>query len=142
MTGAEAATLTGALLVTKGQALPAPECVTIVPGGNDVTDVDERFVVLATGNRIDARPNKANRSPREPVSRPLRVKASVKLNPDLHRRLRLATTHLGQSMQDFLVTAAERYLSQVQPALRNGQCACIAQDMSDAQEAPRARKTA
>lgn len=115
MERAPASALTRALLVRKGAATPSPG------DGEDGTgarDVVPHLVVLGR----DA-PAVAQR--RRPGSGGRR-RITLRLDAARHRRLRLAATHLGVSLQEVLIAALDSHLAGIAPGLAGGGCTCLA----------------
>ncbi len=107
MNGFKAATLTGSLLVAKGDAAPS-------------------------GSRPADRPSATVQSlPRSATRRPAARRddgfthLSLRINSVRHLRLRLAAAHLGRSGNSLVVAALDHYLDHVLPTLLEGKCPCL-----------------
>lgn len=94
----DAASLSGVLLVAKGDAAPSRQSM-FDPGAPD---------------------GAGRHRPRDQ-----RARIPLRLDEKRHRRLRLAGAHLGQSAQAVLVAALDHYLDQVMPGLLGGGCRCL-----------------
>ena len=107
------ASLTSALLVRKGAAIPAG------------------YSALAAAARA-GRPRpldpagvgspKRRRSERLPD---LRTRISLRLDPERHLKLKLSAAHLHRNLQDVLIAALDSYLDQIGPTVKAGTCACL-----------------
>ena len=119
----KAASLTGALIARKGAAKPwRPE------RGNGHADSMSR-----------AAPAPAALSPKAPKRSAGRAKTksaagaasadkrsfTLRLTPEQHLRMRLASVHLGQSAQHLLIAALDEHLARVAPRIKGGRCLCI-----------------
>lgn len=118
----KAATLTSALMVAKGAAVPAG-LLASGPG----PAMRRAPYVNGTGPRRAARPA---------PTRPRRIKLTVRLDPAQHLRLKLTAAHLQRSIQDLLAEALERQLSLTAPKVRDGSCLCVAQGTAPARQRP------
>lgn len=98
MSAAKAASLTSALLFAKGAASPSGFRAMAPP------------VLRDTYGKARA---------------DMRIRLSIRLDPERHRRLRLALVHLRQHGQDFVVAALDHYLEQVVPTLLANPCRCL-----------------
>lgn len=143
MSNRNAASLTGSLLVRKGAAAPSP---LRRESGSDAPS-RSRFkpklapspVTLRAANDKLARSakgaakgnGKPRRSRTKTAAEPAREGASdvrrftLRLSPDQHLKLRLASVHLGRSGQKLVLEAVNEYLERIAPELRDGNCACI-----------------
>jgi hypothetical protein len=54
-----------------------------------------------------------------------RIRITARLERDLHRRLKLASAHLGTSSQDLIADALSHYLDGVAAGPMRGHCACL-----------------
>lgn len=54
-----------------------------------------------------------------------RVRITARLDRDLHRRLKLASAHLGASSQELIADALSHYLDGVAAGPMRGHCACL-----------------
>jgi len=120
MSALEAASLTSALLVRKGAAVPAgyATLVSTVRGLRAPEPSVERELP-AEGTTVTVR-----RARRKSVPDP-RTRISLRLDDDRHLKLKLTSAHLHRSLQDILIAALDGYLDQVGPAVMNGNCACL-----------------
>lgn len=152
MSNRNAASLTGSLLVRKGAAAPSPFRH---ESGSDAPS-RSRFkpklapspVTLRAANDKLARAAKGNGKPRGPRAKtpvePARDGSShvrrftLRLSPDQHLKLRLASVHLGRSGQKLVLEAVNEYLERIAPELRDGDCACI---LDGVDAPPRAKKS-
>jgi hypothetical protein len=98
MTGGEAASLTDALLVPKGDAAPS------------------RGAMAWTSGETAARPAGDHR------------RISFRIDELRHRRLKLASVHLRVSAQSLVLAAVEHYLDRIVPSLLGSHCPCVAPD--------------
>jgi hypothetical protein len=121
-----AATLTRSLLVRKGAAIPTPTVP--LPTADSSPDPREpvpNLVLLGrealAGDRARPHVGKGGRGPTEE-----RRRLTLRLDVARHRRLKLAATHLGISLQDVLIAALDGHLARVAPGLAAGGCACLA----------------
>jgi hypothetical protein len=105
----EASPLTASLLARKGAATPSP-----------------LFAVPTAAPRAQVTPfatKPVERPVEQPVAKPDdlrdRRRLTLRLDPDRHMRLKLATAHLDISLQDFLIAALDAHLAREAP------CACL-----------------
>ena len=101
MTSDKAAQLTSDLLATKGTATPSS-------ANRESLGPDKVRQAIAKAQSESA--------PKPPAAKPKRngrVSLSLRLDADRHRRLKLATIHLGESAQGILIQALDDYLDQV-----------------------------
>lgn len=138
MSNRSAASLTGSLLVRKGAAAPSPfkfeagkrEARTDAPPRRRFTP---KLAPSPESLRADNdKPAKAAKRSGKPRPAPSGGEGSseirrftLRLSPDQHLRLRIASVHLGKSGQKLLLQALDEYLDRVAPELRDGNCACI-----------------
>ncbi len=138
MSNRNAASLNGSLLVRKGAAAPSPlgnEGGLGHEAGPDAP-TRRRFtpklapspVTLRAANdklaKAARRNGKPRRAPSDDGSSKIR-RFTLRLSPEQHLRLRLASVHLGRSGQKLLLEALDEYLGRIAPELREGNCACL-----------------
>jgi hypothetical protein len=118
----EAASLTSALLVRKGAAVPAGyvSLATVVRGVR-APDTNEGTVTPIGGAGL-ARASGSRRRRSETDSR---ARISLRLDDERHLKLKLTAAHLQKKLQDVVIAALDGYLDQVGPAVMNGNCACL-----------------
>ena len=97
----KAAQLTSGLLASKGDAAPSSANRENLGPGN----VDQALAFAAEAGSNGATAAKARRKGR--------VNLSLRLDADRHRRLKLATIHLGETAQTIMIRALDQYLDQV-----------------------------
>jgi len=114
----EAASLTSALLVRKGRAVPAGYVSVASAVRSDTAEDIARPAPTAVGA---VRPRAAQR----PRRRDPRPRISLRLDDERHLRLKLTAAHLHKNLQDIVVAALDGYLEQIGPAVMNGNCACL-----------------
>jgi len=139
MSNRNAASLSGSLLVRKGAAVPSPfdhEAGPDAPTRRRFTPkLAPSPVSLRADNDTPAKAAKRSGKPR-PAPAKTRIapagegsseirRFTLRLSPDQHLRLRIASVHLGISGQKLILEAVNEYLSRVAPELRDGNCACI-----------------
>lgn len=113
MKGTKTAQLTSDLLAKKGAAAPANKDRESL-GPEQVA----RIVANAAGQPIPETAAEQEPQPLEPVEetkpkRGGRVNLSVRLDPDRHRRLKLASIHLGETAQNIIILALDAYMDQI-----------------------------
>lgn len=118
----EAASLTSALLVRKGAAVPAGyvSLASVVRGPRPV-DEEPRAEAAAPMDSAQSEPRKARR----PRKRDPRARISLRLDDERHLKLKLTAAHLHKKLQDIVIAALDGYLEQIGPAVMNGNCACL-----------------
>lgn len=125
------ASLTSALLSTKGSAAPtaktpAPEATHPESTHVDVTHPDVARNVEFLHKPL--RPQSAVVDAAAPrVARPGVTRVSLRLQTTRHMRLRLAAAHLGRSNQALMLSAIDYYIDNVLPPLLANHCACAEQ---------------
>lgn len=119
----EAASLTSALLVRKGRAVPAGYVsVAQAVRGDRAEDIARP----APAPRLEASEAPAKpRAARRPRKRDPRARISLRLDDERHLRLKLTAAHLHKKLQDIVIAALDGYLEQIGPAVMNGNCACL-----------------
>ena len=119
MASQAAASLTSALLVTKGRASAvgfAPEAAVPRP-----EPCDRPLSVVPGGGRTGRSGGFDGRAPRRSA------KLSLRLDPDRHLRLKLLSAHQCRSGQALLIEALDRYLAGCDATQPGGaSCACLA----------------
>jgi hypothetical protein len=120
MNAPEAASLTSALLVRKGAAVPAGYVsLAAAVRGVRASDADAAGVTPISEAGKTARPRR-----RRAASDP-RARISLRLDDERHLKLKLTAAHLHKKLQDVVIAALDGYLDQVGPAVMNGNCACL-----------------
>jgi len=121
MSALEAASLTSALLVRKGAAVPAgyATLVSTVRGlrAPEPSTLGRELPAEGTTASVQRARRKSAPDPR--------ARISLRLDDDRHLKLKLTSAHLHRSLQDILIAALDGYLDQVGPAVMNGNCACL-----------------
>jgi hypothetical protein len=123
MNAPEAASLTSALLVRKGAAVPAGYVsLAAVVRGVRAPEADDSGVTTLSeaGKASGARPRRRRQSAVDP-----RARISLRLDDERHLKLKLTAAHLHKKLQDVVIAALDGYLDQVGPAVMNGNCACL-----------------
>jgi len=117
----EAASLTSALLVRKGAAVPAGyvSLATVVRSTRPQETGEATVTSLADASRERAR------RPRRSAAPDSRTRLSLRLDDERHLKLKLTAAHLHKKLQDVVIAALDGYFDQVGPAVMNGQCACL-----------------
>jgi hypothetical protein len=118
----EAASLTSALLVRKGAAVPAGYVsLAAIVRGVRAPEANESVVApLADAGKTGATRPRRRRSASDP-----RARISLRLDDERHLKLKLTAAHLHKKLQDVVIAALDGYLDQVGPAVMNGNCACL-----------------
>ena len=123
MNAPEAASLTSALLVRKGAAVPAGYVsLAAAVRGMRAPEMNDALVgVPADSGKAGAtRPRRRRQSAPDP-----RPRISLRLDGERHLKLKLTAAHLHKKLQDVVIAALDGYLDQVGPAVMNGNCACL-----------------
>jgi hypothetical protein len=112
-----AASLTSALLVRKGAAIPAgyAALTAAARAGRTLRPADTTAVGAAASP-------KRRRNERLPDPR---TRISLRLDPDHYLKLKLSAAHLHQNLQEVLIAALDSYFEKVGPTVKNGNCACL-----------------
>ena len=100
----KAAQLTSGLLASKGDAAPSSANRENLGPGN----VDQALAFAAEAAEAVSNGAATGKSRRKG-----RVNLSLRLDADRHRRLKLATIHLGETAQTIMIRALDQYLDQV-----------------------------
>ena len=111
------ASLTSALLVRKGAAVPAGYAAlkSAARAAHAVRPAEGTVPSAAT-------PLRRRRSERLPDPR---VRISLRLDADRYLRLKLAAAHLHENLQEVLIAALDSHLERMAPTVKNGNCACL-----------------
>ena len=122
MNAPEAASLTSALLVRKGAAVPAGyvSLAAAVRGVRAPEPPDASVTPLAEADKAAGSRPRRRRSAADP-----RARISLRLDDERHLKLKLTAAHLHKKLQDVVIAALDGYLDQVGPAVMNGNCACL-----------------
>jgi len=104
------ASLTSALLVRKGAAVPA--------GYSALTAATRTGRARSLDANVTSMP-KRRRLP------DIRTRISLRLDPDRHLKLKLSAAHLHKNLQEVLIAALDSYLDEIGPTVKNGNCACL-----------------
>lgn len=115
----EPASLTSALLVRKGTAVPAGY-VSLAAAVRSVRSEPAE----ATVTPLDAHAGARRRRQQESVP-DARVRISLRLDEERHLKLKLTAAHMQKKLQDVVIAALDGYLDQIGPAVMNGHCACL-----------------
>ena len=130
--GQPAATLTGDLLAAKGRATaqgfkpaPAPVLAAVAqalpsPPAGDAAASDRvtRLGLGSSGGGPGGGPGDGKEADR-------RIKSTIRLDPERHRRLKLLSAHLGKSGLDILIEALDLYMDRVGADQVGGPCHCL-----------------
>jgi hypothetical protein len=122
MSAPEAASLTSALLVRKGAAVPAGYA-TLAATVRGLRAADPIFVDGAPLAPGEAGAKRARR--RRPSAPDPRTRISLRLDDERHLKLKLTAAHLHKKLQDIVIAALDGYLDQVGPAVMSGNCVCL-----------------
>jgi hypothetical protein len=111
------AALTSALLVRKGGAIPAGYAALAAASraGRTLRPADAEAPAAVVSPR-------RRRNERLPD---LRMRISLRLDPERYLKLKLSAAHLHQNLQEVLIAALDSYLEQMGPMVKNGACACL-----------------
>ncbi len=120
-----AAMLTRSLLVRKGAAMPTPPAP---PPANELADGAREPVphLVLLGHDVPPPAGRRRFTGGGGGRSRDRRRISLRLDPARHRRLKLAATHLGVSLQDVLIAALDSHIARVAPGLVEGGCTCLA----------------
>lgn len=135
MSAAPAASLSAALLVTKGNAQPSRGLA------QPMTEPRVGFAMRAIDMRSSEMRDTHERQPSEPVAPvtwpgPTFVppppppstefsRITLRIDETQRLRLRLASAHLGKSRQVILIEALDHYFKRIMPAFLHDPCPCI-----------------
>ena len=111
------ASLTSALLVRKGTAVPA---------GYAALAAATRAARVRTLEGVST--SKPRRSERLPDPR---VRISLRLDPERYLKLKLSAAHLHRNLQEILIASLDNYLEQIAPTVKDGNCACLESGCSE-----------
>lgn len=121
----EAASLTSALLVRKGRAVPAGY-VSLASAVRNERSFDAEHPVPAEAAPAAApAPAARPRAARRPRKQDPRARISLRLDDERHLKLKLTAAHLHKKLQEIVIAALDGYLEQIGPAVMNGNCACL-----------------
>lgn len=120
MSFAAAATLSSGLLVRKGAAIPTTLGPTTLRAGifTPTSPGATSLAAVPTPPRAVSAGTPASGGPRD-------HKVSLRLDAERHRKLRLATVHLGRSGQSILLEALDAHLARCADSIVAGDCACL-----------------
>lgn len=131
MSTAPAASLSAALLVTKGNAQPSRGLAQPMTEriGFGLRDADTRDVGIREMSAVEPTPimrplPPAFVPPPLPASTAL-SRITLRIDETQRLRLRLASAHLGKTRQVILIEALEHYFKRVLPAFLHDPCPCI-----------------
>ena len=121
MSAAPAASLSAALLVTKGNAQPSrglaqPMTERIALGLQGPRIVDAAAIARSVSPAFVPPPMPATHAP---------GRITLRVDEKQRLRLRLASAHLGKSRQVILLDALDHYLKRVLPGVLHEPCPCI-----------------
>jgi hypothetical protein len=116
----EAASLTSALLVRKGRAVPAGY-VSLASAVRAPHAIEEEAPIATPAPAPAAKP----RTARRPRKKDPRARISLRLDDERHLKLKLTAAHLHKKLQEIVIAALDGYLEQIGPAVMNGNCACL-----------------
>lgn len=119
------ASLTSALLSTKGSAAPTAKTPAPEVARPEVTHEVTHNVEFLHKPLQPQRSVVNAAAPR--VARPGVTRVSLRLQTTRHMRLRLAAAHLGRSNQALMLSAIDYYIDNVLPPLLANHCACAEQ---------------
>ena len=112
-TNSAPASLTSALLVRKGAAVPAGySALAAAARAGRTRPLDPAGVASPKRRRSERLPD-------------LRTRISLRLDPERHLKLKLSAAHLHRNLQDVLIAALDSYLDQIGPTVKEGTCACL-----------------
>jgi hypothetical protein len=117
VSSSQAASLSAALLTTKGNAQPSRGLAEPMSG----RPVLGAFDALEPSPLV--RPIVPIHAPAANAMRPSRI--TLRVDEQLRLRLRLASAHLGQSRQTILLDALDHYLRKVLPGYLHERCPCL-----------------
>src|SRR5262245_2506255 len=118
----EAASLTSALLVRKGAAVPAGyvALASVVRGMRAQEAAADTITAPSDAGQLVQMCPRRRRAAPDP-----RARISLRLDDERHLKLKLTAAHLQKKLQDVVIAALDGYLDQVGPAVMNGNCACL-----------------
>jgi hypothetical protein len=124
------ASLSAALLVTKGNAQPSRGLAQPMTEriGFGTRDSDMPDVGLRNMGSLDTAPVMRPLAPAFVPPQPIYTgpgRITLRVDETQRLRLRLASAHLGKSRQVILIEALEHYFKRVLPAFLHGPCPCI-----------------
>ncbi len=114
---------------------PAPEPSRVGPSPVTLRAANDKLTKAVRKNTRNVAAAKQNGKPRPAPAKarsapsgggPSAVRRfTLRLSPEQHLLLRLASVHLGRSGQKLLLVALDEYLDRIAPELREGNCACL-----------------
>lgn len=123
MSRKEAASLSAALLARKGSAAPAGFTPLAITGGKRGLP---RASALLRQAALSPPPQDHRAKIGDTGTSEDRARVTLRLNEARHFRLKLASAHMQQSLQEILTTALDHYLDQVGPEILREGCICLA----------------
>jgi hypothetical protein len=123
MSRKEAASLSAALLARKGSAAPAGFTPLAITGGKRGLP---RASALLRQAALSPPPQDHWAKIGDTGTSEDRARVTLWLNEARHFRLKLASAHMQQSLQEILTTALDHYLDQVGPEILREGCICLA----------------
>ena len=128
----KAASLKGALLARKGKAAPTPETPPKLMRQQEPGKSGDSANAEASGNaerpaavRPPAPSSPAAGQAQKASASGERIRLSVRLEAETHRRLKLLSAYTQDSIQDILAHAIDAYIEQVAPDLWSGIVTCL-----------------
>jgi hypothetical protein len=135
MSAASAASLTAAMLVSKGNAHPTRGPAQSIPERINISPGDDALLQHGT-----AHPLRNIFAPQiEPIEAPC-IRISLGLGERQRLRLRLSSARLGKSQQAILREALEHYLTEVVPGLLSNPCPCLTKGLMSCSDCERAAR--
>lgn len=128
------ASITEALLVRKGAALPSR----LAEYGEHHGPSAVNYGAPHHLRPLAQDPSAANTKPAESCAAPAatadhsgghggeRARVTLRLDNDRHFRLKLAAAHLDRSLQDIMISALDEFLARTTPNIHHGDCVCLA----------------
>lgn len=132
MTRSSVARLTSALLVKKGNAVPASYGLPVQSLSSFLrrTRSESPPLEVVPSARLEpprpvevAKPKPVLR--RKPMQRDSRARLSMRLEADAYLRLKLVAAHRRSTLQRVMLDALEHYLATVAPTVPEGRCRCL-----------------
>ena len=123
---ADAASLTGDLLVRKGGATPAGFGLAMPQSNMDNSPVSQPDIAHGTGARLqEVKAATKSAKSKSKNAKKNRVRMTLRLDEDHHLRIRLTAAHLNLNLQEFILAAIDSHLEQAGPLVLDGSCACL-----------------
>jgi hypothetical protein len=115
------ASLTSALLVRKGTAVPAAYAAlgSAARAARPLFDLAPAEPPAADAGAAVPRPRRRH------AALDPRARISLRLDSERYLRLKLSAAHLRVSLQELIVKALDGHLEQIGPAVMNGKCVCL-----------------